>query len=126
MRLPARKAMTDDSPMHWSVDKRVPLALIITILFQTGVAVWWASSITGRVATLENERAVEQVQRTSLGASIGTTSNDIATLKANVEAINRSIQTNADTTHESLNDLKRSIDTLTQQLLRRSTEGSNR
>lgn len=38
---------------HWSVDKRVPLALIVTIALQTGGLVWWASSLSERVNILE-------------------------------------------------------------------------
>lgn len=34
---------------HWSVDKRIPLALVLAIAVQTGAAVWWAATISGRV-----------------------------------------------------------------------------
>ena len=40
----------------WHFDKRIPLALIGTILVQTGAAFWWASSINERVAALESWR----------------------------------------------------------------------
>lgn len=46
----------DPAPVatHWVVDKRIPLALVITILIQTGGAIWWAASISNRVTSLEN------------------------------------------------------------------------
>ena len=45
--------MMKDDKEHWSVDKRIPIALIITIGFQTGAGVWWASSMSERVTVLE-------------------------------------------------------------------------
>lgn len=37
----------------WHVDKKIPLALIIAILVQTGTAFWWASSVSEKVENLE-------------------------------------------------------------------------
>jgi hypothetical protein len=50
---------------HWSVDKRVPLALIVTIVIQTGGLVWWASSLSERVNSLERraEQTAPQADR---------------------------------------------------------------
>lgn len=39
---------------HWHLDKRVPIALIVTILFQSFAAVWWASAVERRVSALED------------------------------------------------------------------------
>ena len=33
----------------WHLDRKVPLALIVTILLQTSLGVWWAASLTSRV-----------------------------------------------------------------------------
>ena len=44
---------TEEEP--WHLDKRVPVALIFTLLVQTAGIVWWASSITERVVRLEHE-----------------------------------------------------------------------
>jgi hypothetical protein len=41
---------------HWHLDKRVPLALIMTIVIQTAGLVWWASSLSERVNSLERTR----------------------------------------------------------------------
>lgn len=53
-----------DSKQHWTVDKRIPLALVITIVLQTGGLVWWAATISSRVAVLEQFR-IEQVPAAS-------------------------------------------------------------
>lgn len=39
----------------WHLDKRVPLALIVTILGQTALAGWFAASIASRIDTLERD-----------------------------------------------------------------------
>lgn len=46
-------------PEPWHLDKKVPLALIITLMGQTGAMVWWAASQDGRIAILE-EKVREQ------------------------------------------------------------------
>lgn len=43
----------DPAGQGWHLDKRVPLALIVTIVLQTAGAFWWAATITTRVAALE-------------------------------------------------------------------------
>ena len=46
--------MSDDtSDRHWHLDKRVPVALIITIVMQTIGIVWWAANLSARVDALE-------------------------------------------------------------------------
>jgi hypothetical protein len=44
--------MTDDD-YKWHLDKKVPVALIVTIAFQTTAIVWWAASVSQRVDALE-------------------------------------------------------------------------
>lgn len=53
---------------HWTVDRRVPLALIVTLIVQTAGIVWWASSMASTVASqgarivaVENQRAGERL-----------------------------------------------------------------
>jgi hypothetical protein len=51
---------------HWTIDKRVPLALILTISIQTCGIVWWASGLTTRVEQLEKQAAAMAPQDTRL------------------------------------------------------------
>ena len=39
---------------HWTVDKKVPLALIFAIFLQTSGAFWWAGKVDSRIASLES------------------------------------------------------------------------
>ena len=47
--------MIDQQTEPWNLDKRIPIAVIFTMLMQTAGIVWWASSITERVTRLEHE-----------------------------------------------------------------------
>jgi hypothetical protein len=40
----------------WHLDRRVPIALIMAIVVQTSGLVWWASSLSERVSSLEKTR----------------------------------------------------------------------
>lgn len=44
---------SDNLPQHWALDKKVPIALIFTIVMQSMAAVWWASSMQSRMESLE-------------------------------------------------------------------------
>lgn len=52
----------DDNSESWHLDRRVPLALIVTIVVQTGGLVWWASSLSERVNTLERQAVTSAPQ----------------------------------------------------------------
>lgn len=42
----------------WHLDKRVPIALIATVLVQTTSIIWWAATMTSRVESVEREVAI--------------------------------------------------------------------
>jgi hypothetical protein len=54
-----------DYERQWHLDKKVPLALIVTIVAQTIIAAWAASNIWTRVGELEHkvEIAAPQAER---------------------------------------------------------------
>jgi hypothetical protein len=73
---------------HWTVDRRVPLALVIMLLAQTGGAVWWTSSLNSRVSSLEEWRQ-ETIPRRELRDKQYTEYVTTTTeLKANVNNLN--------------------------------------
>lgn len=49
----------------WHLDKKVPLALIFTIMAQTSMGFWWASNTSTRLEAVERrvEQAAPQVER---------------------------------------------------------------
>lgn len=46
-----------DECRTWKVDRRIPLALIVALMVQTGGAFWWASNLAARVESLERQAA---------------------------------------------------------------------
>lgn len=51
-------AHPDPASNGWHFDRRIPIALVLTILIQTGGAVWWLSSLNSRVSSLEEKITV--------------------------------------------------------------------
>ncbi len=47
--------MSEAEDRQWHLDKKVPLALIVTIIGQTVVAAWGASNLWTRVGELERQ-----------------------------------------------------------------------
>jgi len=45
---------------HWHLDKRIPLALIVTIVMQTLAATWWAASVDARLTFVEDTAATSR------------------------------------------------------------------
>ena len=73
-----------DDDGRWHLDRRVPIALIVTILLQTAGLVWWAASLTERVNTLERraDASAPQAERiTRLEVNIETVKEGIAEIK---------------------------------------------
>lgn len=91
---------------EWHLDKKVPIALIFSIVVQTGVIVWWGARLDARVGNLEkgDEGRISQIsQLTNIAV-------DIAALKERAQSTNNDIS-----------DIKRSVEMLTQQVLQEKT-----
>lgn len=46
----------------WHLDKKVPLALIITVVSAIATGVWWTSAANGRIVALERSDALTMVR----------------------------------------------------------------
>lgn len=49
----AHAAMITQQAEHWTLDRKVPLAIILALLVQGGGLAWWAASLEGRVVQAE-------------------------------------------------------------------------
>lgn len=49
--------MSDGDDKHWHLDRKVPIALIVTLAIQTGCFIWWLASVNARVEQLERQSA---------------------------------------------------------------------
>lgn len=80
--------MTDQTTREpWHLDRRVPLALIMTILLQTGAAVWFAASLQARVDVLERDIEREHIMNASQETAIRSIENGAARLDAKLDGI---------------------------------------
>lgn len=70
---------------HWTVDKRVPLALIVTLVVQTAGIVWWASSMASTVAS-QGARIVA-VENTRSGERLAVLESTIGDVRAQLNRI---------------------------------------
>jgi len=57
-------SQNDDDPasQNWHIDKRIPVAIIVTIVMQSMAAVWFASGIAHRVENLERIQSASAPQ----------------------------------------------------------------
>lgn len=92
---------------EWHLDKKVPIALIFSIVVQTGVIVWWGARLDARVGNLEKgdeTRVTKDVQLNNIAI-------DLAVLKENVK-----------TTRDDVSSMKNGLDTIMQQMLQEKTK----
>lgn len=47
----------DKSDASWHLDRKVPIAVIVTIMLQTGAIIWWAAGASERITALERQAA---------------------------------------------------------------------
>lgn len=69
----------------WQIDRKIPLALVITLLIQTGSVVWWASSTNARLNSVEEKMALQAPQAdrlTRVEVKVESALDGIAEIKA--------------------------------------------
>lgn len=66
----------------WLLDRKVPIALIATLALQSAGAIWWASGLDHRLATVEATQLVLATRTTSLEAASRA---DLSALRAEVQ-----------------------------------------
>ena len=81
---------------QWHLDKKVPIALIFSILCQSAVILWWASAINERVIALEkaNNAAtatapVQADRLTRVESKMESVQRDLTEIKADVKSLIR-------------------------------------
>ena len=47
--------MISDEISNWRIDKRIPIALLMTLILQIFAGLIWATQLNARVGTLENQ-----------------------------------------------------------------------
>lgn len=54
--------MSEEDDKRWHLDKKVPIALIVTLVLQTGAFMFWMGSLSQRVDYLEQNRTANAPQ----------------------------------------------------------------
>lgn len=77
---------------HWHLDKRVPIALIVTLALQGSAGVWWASDANQRLSQIE--RRLEGFGRRSeaLEVEVADQGTQIAVVAARLDDTNRNLE----------------------------------
>jgi hypothetical protein len=94
MNMPEGATRMPDTPEPWHLDKRIPVALIVTLLGQMAVAIWWARGVDNDVAALKTEqaalasdqRAMQAVQQ-SQAVSAGRMESDVQSIKDSIDML---------------------------------------
>jgi len=88
---PRHNPITEERDVSWKIDRHIPLALIITVLLQGGVIVWWGSGMDSRLATetARNDRQDVQIEATRSAQSAQEVA--FATAAAELRAMGASI-----------------------------------
>jgi hypothetical protein len=91
MNMPEGAARMPDTPEPWHLDKRIPVALIVTLLGQMAVAIWWARGVDNDVAALKTEQAAQAADIRAVSAtqqaqavSAGMLSQDVQSIKDSI------------------------------------------
>jgi hypothetical protein len=80
------------SESRWQVDKRVPVALVVTLFVQTAGAVWWASALDRRVFEVERRVLVLETAQTSANDAARQVNVVLARLEERLAAQTRTLE----------------------------------
>ena len=92
----------------WHLDKKVPIALMVTIFMQSATAVWWASSIESRVGSIAKSDDAQSLKIQTVENSVQTMAVGAATLTAQLSALKDAMEEVKNNQHET-NDLLRQL-----------------
>lgn len=84
--------MADTNNNHWSLDKRIPLALIMAVFLQTTGAIWWASSVNERLIDVEEDQIVFDRRLTNSEAQISRQREQAASLVNEIKHTNEGLK----------------------------------
>ena len=83
-----------DPDRAWHLDRRVPIALILALLAQTGSFIWWASGINQRVTALEEKQSlatasapVQSDRLTRVETKVETIQRDVTEIKSDIKSL---------------------------------------
>lgn len=84
--------LADTDSKHWTLDKKIPVALILAMLGQFAAGVWVYATLTAHVARLQADQLSMSVQVDQLRAGRENSSARITGLEATSVAIDRRLE----------------------------------
>jgi len=72
---------------HWTVDRRVPIAVIVTLLIQMGGALVWATQLDARVGDVERQ----EITSANLNEKFARLEERLDDMKQNLAAMKRQL-----------------------------------
>ena len=76
----------DDENLGWHLDKRVPIALIISLIIHTSVGVWFIAQMSSSVDELRKDTARHEASIDLIRMSASARDVQLAKIEANTEA----------------------------------------
>ena len=76
---------------RWKVDRHIPVALLIALFAQTGGAIWWAASTSGRVDVLERQAVANASAVVATATSSATLSERMVKLETKFDGVAESL-----------------------------------
>ncbi len=90
------------SDNRWQVDRHIPVAVIIALLFQTGTGIWYARGLDATVAQAvkendKQERRIESLESARISAAISESrliaiENELRTMRVVIEQLSHQRQ----------------------------------
>ncbi len=83
--------MADENPTGWTIDRRIPIALLGAILLQALVLTVWGTHLEDRVYTLENTSATKE-QYAHVDEKMQSMKEDMGAVKKDMQDIKEDIR----------------------------------
>lgn len=77
---------------HWSIDKKIPLAIVLTLLAQFAFGVYWVAATSYRVAAVEEHALRTEQQTRELVKMVADIREGLAAIKGAIDATFRNTQ----------------------------------
>lgn len=102
--------MSESPEGQWHLDKRIPVALVMTIIVQTVGAVWWAATMQAELGRLSADMIRQEAAITRNSSRVETQTVSNAVITQELTSIRATLQ-RLETQGEAMNNLLRNIGT---------------
>lgn len=93
----------------WHLDKKVPVALIMAIVIQTGTFIWWLSAQSARLETVVQVNATQDTRIGAIEVTTNAQAVNAATFAAQMAAVRESLQEIKEAQRENSDLLRRAL-----------------